>query len=139
MNQENCAVVLETLRKAASQNAEQLKPAEQQLKCWETEKWFYSALLSIFSDHSVEVNVRWLAVLYIKNGIERYWRKTATNAISEDEKKVLRQKMISNFHEPVNQLALQLAVLVSKVARFDCPSEWPELVPTLLQVVRNPG
>lgn len=138
MNQENCAVVLETLRKAASQNAEQLKPAEQQLKCWETEKWFYSALLSIFSDHSVEVNVRWLAVLYIKNGIERYWRKTATNAISEDEKKVLRQKMISNFHEPVNQLALQLAVLVSKVARFDCPTEWPELVPTLLQVVRNP-
>ncbi|KAH6938891.1 hypothetical protein HPB50_014678 [Hyalomma asiaticum] len=135
MNQENCAVVLETLRKAASQDAEQLKPAEQQLKCWETEKWFYSALLSIFSDHSVEVNVRWLAVLYIKNGIERYWRKTATNAISEEEKKVLRQKMISNFHEP---LALQLAVLVSKVARFDCPTEWPELVPTLLQVVRNP-
>lgn len=36
------------------------------------------------------------------------------------------------------QLALQLAVLVSKVARFDCPTEWPELVPTLLQVVRNP-
>ncbi|KAK8782150.1 hypothetical protein V5799_016510 [Amblyomma americanum] len=138
MNQENCAVVLETLRKATSQNAEQLKPAEQQLKCWETEKWFYSALLSIFSDHTVEVNVRWLAVLYIKNGIERYWRKTATNAICEDEKKVLRQKMISNFYEPVNQLALQLAVLVSKVARFDCPAEWPELVPTLLQVVRNP-
>ncbi|KAH7967139.1 hypothetical protein HPB49_023016 [Dermacentor silvarum] len=147
MNQENCAVVLETLRKAASQNAEQLKPAEQQLKCWETEKWFYSALLSIFSDHTVEVNVRWLAVLYIKNGIERYWRKTATKTVGEDEKKVLRQKMISNFHEPVNQasraaaflqLALQLAVLVSKVARFDCPTEWPELVPTLLQVVRNP-
>lgn len=36
------------------------------------------------------------------------------------------------------QLALQLAVLVSKVARFDCPAEWPELVPTLLQVVRSP-
>lgn len=137
MNPENWAIVLETLRKATSQNAEQLKPAEQQLKCWETEKGFYSALMSVFSDHSLEVNVRWLAVLYIKNGIERYWRKTATNAIAEDEKKVLRQKMISNFNEPVNQLALQLAVLVSKVARFDCPAEWPELVPMLLQVVRS--
>lgn len=137
MNQDNCVLVLETLRKAASQNAEQLKPAEQQLKCWETEKWFYSALLSVFSDRSLELNVRWLAVLYIKNGIERYWRKTATNAISEDEKKVLREKIISNLSEPVDQLALQVAVLVSKVARFDCPNEWPELIPTLLEVVRS--
>lgn len=54
-----------------------LKPAEQQLKEWETQPGFYSILQAIFSNHSIDVNVRWLAVLYFKNGIDRYWRKTA--------------------------------------------------------------
>ena len=43
-------------------------------------------VFQIFSEYSLEVNVRWLAVLYFKNGVDRYWRKTAPNAISEDEK-----------------------------------------------------
>lgn len=34
------------------------------------------------------------------------------------------------------QVATQLAVLIGKIARMDCPRYWPELIPTLLQVVR---
>lgn len=45
-------------------------------------------VLQIFSEYSLEVNVRWLAVLYFKNGVDRYWRKTAPKAISEEEKVV---------------------------------------------------
>lgn len=43
-------------------------------------------MFQIFSEYSLEVNVRWLAVLYFKNGVDRYWRKTAPKAISEEEK-----------------------------------------------------
>lgn len=32
---------------------------------------------SIFNNHLLDVNVRWLAVLYFKNGIDRYWRRVA--------------------------------------------------------------
>lgn len=39
------------------------------------------------------------------------------SGIEEDEKEFLRQRLISNFEEPVNQLALQLAVLIAKIAR----------------------
>ncbi|PSN49429.1 Importin-11 [Blattella germanica] len=131
------SMVLETLQRAANQNAEILKPAELKLKEWETEPGFYSILLNIFSNHSIDVNVRWLAVLYFKNGVDRYWRKTAPNALSEAEKITLRQGLVSNFQEPINQIATQLAVLISKVARFDCPREWPELVPTLLTAVKS--
>lgn len=49
-------------------------------------KHIFLFLFQIFSDHSVEVTVRWLAVLYFKNGVDRYWRKTAPKAISEEEK-----------------------------------------------------
>jgi hypothetical protein len=40
------------------------------------------------------------------------------SALSEVEKASLRQGLASNFHEPINQIATQLAVLISKVARY---------------------
>lgn len=71
------SLVLDTLKRAASQNAEILKPAEEKLREWEVEPGFYSILMKIISNHSIDVTVRWLAVLFFKNGVDRYWRKTA--------------------------------------------------------------
>lgn len=59
------------------------------------------------------------------------------SAISEDEKISLKRSLISNFSEPIQQIATQKAVLVSKIARSDCPKEWPELLPTLIQAVES--
>ncbi|XP_076859386.1 importin-11 isoform X2 [Brachyhypopomus gauderio] len=130
------SVVLQALTQAASQDTAVLKPAEQQLRQWETQPGFYTVLLSIFNNHMLDVNVRWLAVLYFKNGIDRYWRRVAPHALSEEEKASLRAGLITNFNEPVNQIATQIAVLIAKVARLDCPRQWPELIPVLLESVK---
>lgn len=129
-------IVLQALTQATSQDTAVLKPAEEQLKQWETQPGFYSVLLNIFTNHSLDVNVRWLAVLYFKNGIERYWRRVAPHSLSEEEKSSLRAGLITNFNEPVNQIATQIAVLIAKVARLDCPRQWPELIPILLESVK---
>ncbi|XP_043263596.1 importin-11 isoform X1 [Colletes gigas] len=131
------ASVIEVLQQAGSQDPNILKPAEQTLKQWETERGFYTALFNVFSNHSLSVNIRWMAILYFKNGVDRYWRKNAPNAIAEDEKEFLRQRLIANFEEPINQLAVQLAALIAKIARYDCPREWDTLIPTLLDVIRG--
>ncbi|XP_049341459.1 importin-11 [Astyanax mexicanus] len=130
------SMVLQALTQATSQNTAELKPAEEQLRQWETQPGFYSVLLSIFNNHMLDVNVRWLAVLYFKNGIDRYWRRVAPHALSEEEKSSLRAGLITNFTEPVNQIATQIAVLIAKVARLDCPRQWPELIPVLLEKVK---
>ncbi|XP_054434378.1 importin-11 isoform X3 [Pteronotus mesoamericanus] len=129
-------VVLQVLTQATSQDTTVLKPAEEQLKQWETQPGFYSVLLNIFTNHSLDINVRWLAVLYFKNGIDRYWRRVAPHALSEEEKSTLRAGLITNFNEPINQIATQIAVLIAKVARLDCPRQWPELIPTLIESVK---
>uniref|UniRef100_A0A8C5THE4 Importin 11 n=1 Tax=Malurus cyaneus samueli TaxID=2593467 RepID=A0A8C5THE4_9PASS len=129
-------VVLQVLTQATSQDTTVLKPAEEQLKQWETQPGFYSVLLNIFTNHSLDVNVRWLAVLYFKNGIDRYWRRITPHALSEEEKTTLRAGLITNFNEPVNQIATQISVLIAKVARVDCPRQWPELIPTLVESVK---
>ena len=33
------------------------------------------------------------------------------------------------------QIAAQTAVLIAKIARLDCPRQWPELLPTLIDAV----
>ncbi|XP_074668618.1 importin-11 isoform X2 [Strix aluco] len=130
------SIVLQVLTQATSQDTAVLKPAEEQLKQWETQPGFYSVLLNIFTNHTLDVNVRWLAVLYFKNGIDRYWRRVAPHALSEEEKATLRAGLIANFNEPVNQIATQISVLIAKVARVDCPRQWPELIPTLVESVK---
>lgn len=60
------------------------------------------------------------------------------SAISEQEKENIKQGLISAFNEPVNLLAVHRAVLISKIARIDCPKDWPQLFPTLLQAVESP-
>ncbi|XP_033230848.1 importin-11 isoform X2 [Belonocnema kinseyi] len=131
------AAVIDVLQRAGSQDPNVLKPAEQTLREWETQRGFYTALFNVFSNHTLQVNVRWLAVLYFKNGVDRYWRKGAPGQIADDEKEFLRGRLISRFDEPVNQLALQISVLIAKIARFDCPREWNSLVPTILEVIRG--
>lgn len=134
------ALVLDTLNRATSQDPEVLKPAEKKLQEWELEPGFYSVLLNVLSNHSIDGNVRWLAVMCFKNGVDRYWRKNAPHAISDEERIKLRQGLLSTsiLSEPVAQIATQLAVLISKIARFDCPANWPDLVPELMGALKAP-
>lgn len=76
-------------------------------------------LQNVLSNHSIDSNVRWLAVMCFKNGVDRYWRRNAPNAITDEEKEKLRQGLLTTnvFSEPVTQIAMQEAVLISKIAR----------------------
>ncbi|XP_047995765.1 importin-11 [Leguminivora glycinivorella] len=134
------ALVLDTLNRATSQDAAVLKPAEKKLQEWEIEPGFYSVLLDVLSNHTINVNVRWLAVMCFKNGVDRYWRRNAPNAVSEQEKEKLRLGLLTPniLSEPVAQIATQQAVLIAKIARLDCPMHWPNLVPDLLGALKAP-
>jgi len=78
-----------------------------------------------------------MAITYIKNGVERHWRPGAVNPIAEEEKGVIRSSLLQNVEEPVQQVSTQLAVLVARIARIDCPDNWPELLPFLAESVHS--
>ena len=79
-------VVVACLGEAASQNPDAIKQAEERLKEWEAEPGFYTTLLNIFGDHGVDVNIRWQAVLYFKNGVDRSVFRITINSLLQDEK-----------------------------------------------------
>nr|XP_054366752.1 importin-11 [Mirounga angustirostris] len=151
-------VVLQVLTQATSQDTAVLKPAEEQLKQWETQPGFYSVLLNIFTNHTLDINVRWLAVLYFKNGIDRYWRRVAPQRIVicsadtpiscvqvfafvayVDTCKVTRGIWQSSFPTPFMNKFVDISLqLASGIYNFAC-SLWNHHTDTFLQHVSSGG
>lgn len=74
----------------------------------------------------------------MKNGIDKYWRKTAPNAIKQEEKAQLRAQLLSGgIGEAETALALQNALLVAKVVRIDYPNDWPDALTLLIHMIRT--
>ncbi|RLN33595.1 importin-11 [Panicum miliaceum] len=59
------------------------------------------------------------------------------SGISNEEKNHLRKNLLLNVREENSQIALQLAVLISKIARLDYPKEWPDLLSVLAQQLQS--
>ncbi|TPX38440.1 hypothetical protein SeMB42_g06738 [Synchytrium endobioticum] len=124
------------LQAANSPNPTIRRPAEDQLKAWETAPLFYSTLQDIFCDRSLDSTVRLLAILCLKAGIDKYWRKTAKHAIHPEEKVKIRSALVNIMDEDQKKLAVQHAVTIAKIARHDYPNEWPDLLLVLMRTLQ---
>ncbi|KAF2306412.1 hypothetical protein GH714_017776 [Hevea brasiliensis] len=116
------------------------KPAEAALSQSESRPGFCSCLMEVITakDLASQVDVRLLASVYFKNSINRYWRnRRDSSGISSEEKNHLRQKLLSHLREENEKIAVMLAVLISKIARFDYPKEWPELFSVLARQLQS--
>lgn len=51
------------------------------------------------------------------------------SAISENEKSEIKALLMSHsFKEPIPQIAIQMAVLIGNISRFDYPHDWNEVI-----------
>jgi Importin-beta N-terminal domain len=78
MNQNIEELLFTTLSQAISQDPQLVKQAEQNLSAWEKETNFYKTVLSFYCNPQVDESVRYMAILTLKNGIDKHWRKTQT-------------------------------------------------------------
>ncbi|KAI9595763.1 armadillo-type protein [Syncephalis fuscata] len=129
--------LLYALNEIASQEPARLQAAEELLREWSTETGYFSTLQDIFLNKSLDQNVRWQAIIQLKNGIGRYWRRSANNAIQREEKSIIRNRLFENMDEELSTLAVQNAVIVAKIARCDFPMEWDTLLQTLLSIIQS--
>jgi len=97
-----------------------------------------SALQAVYLDKSLPSEIRYLAIIQLKNGIDKYWRKTATNAIQPEEKAQMRSQLLDGgIKEVETNLALQNALVVAKVVRIDYPLDWPDVLTSLVKILRD--
>ena len=70
-------ILYHVLRSASSSDPNQIQTGTKQLQEWEKTRGFYQLLQAVFLDRTLPLEVRYLAIIQLKNGIDKYWRKTA--------------------------------------------------------------
>ncbi|KAK3941056.1 armadillo-type protein [Diplogelasinospora grovesii] len=123
---------------ALSTDHAQRQSASQQLQAWETQPEYFSTLQTVFLDKSLRIEIRLLAIICIKNGIDKYWRHTAKHAIKPPEKQLMRSRLLQgSVDEPDRTLALHNALAVAKIVRIDYPDHWPDAMQIIINVTRS--
>ncbi|OXV11008.1 hypothetical protein Egran_01234 [Elaphomyces granulatus] len=123
---------------AGSSTQQQVQIGSQQLQNWEKHEQYYSLLQDIFVDYSLPLEVRYLAIIQLKNGIDKYWRKTATNAIKKHERDQIKTRALEvGVLEPSPLVALHNALMVAKISRYEFPNDWPEVIPWITSSLRS--
>ena len=89
------------------------------------------------TNYTLDTNMRFMASVCLKNGIDKYWRKTAPNSLKEEERQLLKNQFLQYLNEPELRLARQMSVILGKLARFELPHQWPDLVTKLIQILQE--
>ncbi|XP_027348815.1 importin-11 [Abrus precatorius] len=134
------AVMYSLLANSMSADHRLRGPAEDTLAQLESRPGFCSCLLEVImaKDLASQADVRMMATVYFKNSINRYWRHRRDSwGIGNEEKMHLRQKLLMHLREENDQIALMLAVLISKIARIDYPKEWSDIFLVLSQQLQS--
>lgn len=129
-----------TLAKTSGSVATQqsLQVSAKQLANWEKTPGYYSLLQDVYSDFTLDEGVRLQAIIQLKNGIDKHWRKTSQYPIRKPEKEKIRSKSIEiGVQEAKKHLALQNALMLAKVVRYEFPHDWPDAISVIIQHLRH--
>jgi len=130
------SILLHVLKGATSTNPQQIQTSTKQLQTWEIQKHYFVHLQSAFIDRRLPLEIRYLAIIQLKNGIDKYWRKTANNAVDPEDKNIIRSRLLeSGINEGDQRLALQNALVIAKVVRYEFPNTWPDVIPQITQIL----
>ncbi|KAI5294635.1 hypothetical protein KEM52_003559 [Ascosphaera acerosa] len=130
--------VVDALLAAAGNSPEQIAAVTELMHEWEVSSEYHEFLQDAFMDYSLPLAVRHLAIIQLKHGVDRYWRKLSPHAFSADVKQAIKTRAVeAGALEPDARLALQNALLVARIIRQEFPVEWPNAVTGLLHMVRS--
>ncbi|PNH03022.1 Importin-11 [Tetrabaena socialis] len=133
LTQQEFGSLQSALQNALSQSPDVQKQAEAYIQSLDGRPGFSSALAEIISNRDTDHSARYLASVHLKNSIHRNWRKrVALAGITPEEKAFLRAKVSQLIPQDDNQIAVQIALVYAKMARFDYPTDWPSLFNDLM-------
>ncbi|WIA20394.1 hypothetical protein OEZ85_004815 [Tetradesmus obliquus] len=125
--------LLQLLQGALSPDAPTQKQAEAVLASIEGRIGYCSCLAAVIGSKDADHSARWLAAVQLKNSVNKYWRpRYDSGGLTAEERAYLRGRFLQLIPQDDNQIAVQVALVVAKVARFDFPSQWPSLFSDLL-------
>lgn len=139
---EGARVLIEALCATYSPDGAQRARAEAALKAMESAPGYVPALLQVAVAGEADRGVRLAAAIALKNAVRRSWavpedvRATTTNALVCDaDKAAVRAGVLDAMCAAEPLVRKQLAVAVQRIALWDFPNAWPDLVPRVLALL----
>lgn len=116
------------------------KESERQLHVFEAQPGFTAYLLDLIVEPEVPLGIQISASILFKNRVDHYWvppeHKTSTLLIRDDEKPVIKEKLISTIIKTYKnkQIKLQLAAAIHSILDTD---KWEELSSIIKKLISD--
>lgn len=125
------------LKAALSSDASQRQQAEALIGEISGRESFCSMLVAVLKHPDAEESTKWLAAVQLKNTVNKRWSLhrvdgAASRALTDQEKHFLRSEILHLVGLKDSKAALQVALVIAKIARHDYPNTWPTLLDQLL-------
>ncbi|CAG9461067.1 unnamed protein product [Pedinophyceae sp. YPF-701] len=129
----------ECLQAATSADAGTRKQAEAALMEGGNMNGFTPVLLRVACEESVDLVTRQMAAITFKNTVTRHWDPVAKDVqqASDGDKDVIREALMGGIVASPAQVQSQLVETARLIVYCDFPSQWPQLVPQLLQALES--
>eukprot|EP01083_Nonionella_stella_P016347 45673_1 len=135
-SQQVCAL----LQKAAEAGDKQ---AEAQLNEFESQPGYGAILASIFGQSDGNQSVRQLAGILLRTFVEKHWdpstEKFEQPLASIEERESIRATVESAtlVGDPNSKIQTTVAMVIAKIAQYDFPERWPNLLKGFVQYLTN--
>lgn len=117
--------------------------AEAALEAGAKQPGFGTALLRIVGAADVPQPMRQLAAVVLRKYVREHWTFESSAyrepPVGEEEKEAIRGALPGGLADPASKLRTAVALVIAAIARWDCPQQWPALLPGLLQAVGDGG
>lgn len=139
--------LLPLLANTQSPVADARHSAEFQLQLLQSNFLFPISLTAIASHESIPTNLRQSALSVLRTFILAAWSPRLDEfkgqvLVSDDSKVRIRHALLelaTTSETPERKVKTSASYAVSKIASADFPEEWPELLPSLLQIINSPS
>ncbi|KAI1295774.1 Importin-9 [Halotydeus destructor] len=144
-NQGMKLVVFETLNALLSGDSSLRQNAEQQMKLLEVTDDYGIHLTDITLDKTIAWPIRQLSLVLLKQFVNTHWSKSTDKfqepEVDHDNKVRIRGRLLCELDTdcdlsetgPEKKLKSSVAYVISTIAHFDWPEEWPELFDLLVR------
>ena len=117
------------------------RAAEAALEAGGKQPGFAVALISIVVQPGLDAGLRQLAAVVLKKHIKEHWTPESAKfrepAIGDEEKSRVRALLPAGLGDNNTKINTAVAMAVAAIAAWDCPQQWPELLPGLVRAITD--
>jgi hypothetical protein len=135
------AVILARLKAIALGEAGQLRKAEEELKALEVAENYGIILAEITSTREVDVYVRQLSSLVLKQYVHCHWSEEGEHfcepLVTSQAKQIIKRLLLSSLSSEESKIRSTVAYAIAAIATWEWPEEWPDFVDIILQGIQS--